>query len=457
MPTLRVVDTENKRLITLTGKRTELENLHSADFVVLGGGLGGIAAALSICLSGRTAILVEETDRIAGCFAVPDTTLYTENRFVETSGTSLSYQTFRTKIREWYRKNAQAPPTLSNTIFSNIGDFTSDSFCFEGEAALDVIQEMLEKSIGNGRLTILKRHKVAKVITYNNRITSLEAVDMDNLIANQISGWMYIDATRTGYILPLAGVEHVVGSESNADTDEPNAADIPDTLGVQDFLYCSGPLPSVENKDGEEIYITELFSDPEQVNSETLSFPIMQEPRRIKALTRIVEQDISAEFQKGARAKFFRDSIGIGYSPILISSEDVESDTMALQTVPFQIPLGALIPLRVTNFLAGGGTLGATNIAASAYQAPSVEWAIGEAAGETAAYCAGKKINSTHDLFKSREHVRGLQEWLVTKRKAPVYWYDDVTTDDPDFAEAQLKPFGDAEYHTTSTTLHYRQ
>ena len=43
-------------------------NFFDADFVIIGGGLGGIAAALSICSSGRTVILVEETDRIAGCF-----------------------------------------------------------------------------------------------------------------------------------------------------------------------------------------------------------------------------------------------------------------------------------------------------------------------------------------------------------------------------------------------------
>ena len=91
VPILKVVDTENKKLIVLTGKRTELVNFYNADFVILGGGLGGIAAALSICSSGRTAILVEETNRIAGCFAFQDTSLYTENRFVETSSREVCF------------------------------------------------------------------------------------------------------------------------------------------------------------------------------------------------------------------------------------------------------------------------------------------------------------------------------------------------------------------------------
>ena len=74
-----------------------------------------------------------------------------------------------------------------------------------------------------------------------------------------------------------------------------------------------------------------------------------------------------------------------------------------------------------------------------------------------ATYCAGNNAIFTHELVQNEDFVRDLQYWLVTKRHVPVYWYDDVTPNDPDFAEAQMKPFDDAKYHNTRTTLHYRQ
>ena len=253
---------------------------------------------------------------------------------------------------------------------------------------------------------------------------------------------MYIDATRTGYILPLAGVEHVVGRESKADTGESHAYAAPDSLWVQELLYSSYALPSGENGEYREHYVMDLHTNAPQGESDVLQFSVVREPRRIKALKRIVEKDISTEFQSGPRAVFFKDSVGIGYHPISIASEKEASKDLVIKVVPFQISLGALIPVRFTNLLAGGGTLSSTHVTASAYRAPSVEWAIGEAAGEAAAYCAGFKIN-THELAKSSEHIRELQNWLVIKRSVPIYWYDDVTPQDQDFKEAQLKPFDD--------------
>lgn len=456
VPVFRAVDTENKKMIVLTGERTLPVNFYEADFVILGGGLGGIAAALSICSSGRTALLVEETDRIAGCFSYQDTSLFSENRFVETSGTSDTYQTFRAKIREWYKNNTQTPPQLYSTLYSNMGDFGSDNFCFETEAALDVINEMLETIIERGKLTVIKRHKIVKVVTFSNRIASFLAVDLDNMIINQFSSWMFIDATRTGYLLPLTGIEYVDSRESKSDTGEPHAPEFPDTSVTDNFLYCPVIPPSGSNTEYQECYVSELQPNVPEGAGEVLKIPLNERPHRIKSLERIVEQDISAEFQSGPRARFFRDSVGIGYNPINISTVEGNSEPLIIETLPFQIPLGALIPVQFTNFLAGGRTFGATHIAASAYFAPSIEWAVGEAAGEAAAYCAGYKIN-THELVGSPEHIRGLQDWLVIKRKVPIYWYDDVRPGEPDFSEAQLKPFDESGYHISSKTLHYRQ
>jgi len=45
----------------------------------------------------------------------------------------------------------------------------------------------------------------------------------------------------------------------------------------------------------------------------------------------------------------------------------------------------------------------------------------------------------------------------VKRFGVPIYWYDDVGPNDPDFEKAQLKPFEDPSYHDAARTLHYWQ
>ena len=76
----------------------------SADLIVIGGGLGGCAAALAAARNGLNVILTEETDWLGGQIsqqAVPPD----ENKWIETFGGTRSYQKFRTGIRDFYRRN----------------------------------------------------------------------------------------------------------------------------------------------------------------------------------------------------------------------------------------------------------------------------------------------------------------------------------------------------------------
>ncbi|GAA3202173.1 FAD-dependent oxidoreductase [Nonomuraea helvata] len=53
---------------------------------------------------------------------------------------------------------------------------------------------------------------------------------------------------------------------------------------------------------------------------------------------------------------------------------------------PFQIPLGALLPVRVRDVLAAGKDPGTTHITNGRYRLRPVEWNTGEAAGALAAH-----------------------------------------------------------------------
>jgi hypothetical protein len=62
-----------------------------------------------------------------------------------------------------------------------------------------------------------------------------------------------------------------------------------------------------------------------------------------------------------------------------------------ISSLPFQIPLGALIPRRVENLLAANKNLGTTHLSNGCYRLHPVEWNIGEAAGQLAAHCLQTK------------------------------------------------------------------
>src|SRR5213076_452114 len=59
---------------------------------------------------------------------------------------------------------------------------------------------------------------------------------------------------------------------------------------------------------------------------------------------------------------------------------------------PFQIPLGALLPVRVENLLAAAKNIATTHVTNGAYRLHPVEWNIGEAAGQLAAFCIERNL-----------------------------------------------------------------
>ena len=164
--------------------------------------------------------------------------------------------------------------------------------------------------------------------------------------------------------------------------------------------------------------------------------PYIRECRRIRALTTVVEQDVSAAYQHGARARHFDDSVGVGWYPIDIHNSGPDDVGVSCRTRPFQIPMGALIPVRVKNLLAGAKNLGTTHITNGCYRLHPVEWNIGESAGALAAYAldAGKDPAAIHgDATLRRDFQRRLAADGV-----PLCWFTDVGVAHPAFAAVQM-------------------
>jgi FAD dependent oxidoreductase len=163
-------------------------------------------------------------------------------------------------------------------------------------------------------------------------------------------------------------------------------------------------------------------------------YPYIRESRRIRAVETIREQDISDVYQKGPRSKWFPDSVGIGFYPIDIHSCSREDFTSG--TRPFQLPLGALIPVKIQNLLAASKDIGTTHITNGAYRLHPIEWAIGEAAGWLAAL-AVKSGRTPGEIVEDAQLTSTLQLDLVD-HGAPLYWFNDLKISDPAFRAAQF-------------------
>jgi hypothetical protein len=115
-------------------------------------------------------------------------------------------------------------------------------------------------------------------------------------------------------------------------------------------------------------------------------YPYIRESRRIEAEFTVLEQHVGTEARSGkAEAEEFRDAVGVGSYRIDLHPSTGGDNYIDVSSLPFQIPLGALIPRRIDNLLAACKNLGVTHITNGCYRLHPVEWNIGEAAGLIAA------------------------------------------------------------------------
>jgi len=128
-------------------------------------------------------------------------------------------------------------------------------------------------------------------------------------------------------------------------------------------------------------------------------YPYIRESRRIKAMFRVTEEHVGKENRallsdrsKDIEAADFYDSVGTGYYHIDLHPSTGGNNYIDFPSLPFQIPLGALIPQRVENLIPANKNIGTTHITNGCYRLHPVEWNIGESAGMLVAFSHHKKI-----------------------------------------------------------------
>ena len=140
--------------------------------------------------------------------------------------------------------------------------------------------------------------------------------------------------------------------------------------------------------------------------------------------------------QPGPRAAHFADSVGVGWYPIDIHRSGPDDLGASCRTKPFQIPLGALLPVRITNLIAGGKNLGTTHITNGCYRLHPIEWNIGEAAGALAAFALAEQVAPT--LVRTRADLLQRFQRRLLDDGVALAWLIDIGVDNPLFVASQL-------------------
>ncbi len=492
----------------------------AADLVIVGGGLGGCAAALAALENNLRVILTEPTDWIGGQLtaqAVPPD----EHQWIEKLGRNARYQKLRQGIRDHYRRYFPLTAEAQIEPFLNPGRGSVSRLCHEPRVALAVLTAMLTPHASGGRLLILLEHELIAAEKEPDRVRAVVVMDKKSGTQRVLIAPYFLDATELGDLLPLTGVEFVIGAEAQATTAEPHAPATPradvqqaftccfalDYLDGQDhtierpteydfwrgfvpvldhpwpgkllaLTYCDpitlgpvdrgfdprgkgtglwvyrriadpqnfrqgsypastgitlvnwpqndywlGPLlgPDVSRQQAEahigrakQLSLSLLYwlqtecprADgktgwkglrlrPDLVGTEDglAKAPYIRESRRIQAEFTVVEQHVGTEARRRQSrennivAETFADSVGVGSYRIDLHPCSGGVNYIDISSLPFQIPLGALVPRRVKNLLPACKNLGTTHITNGCFRLHPVEWAIGEAAGALVAFC----------------------------------------------------------------------
>lgn len=494
-------------------KKGKILNEANAQILIVGGGLGGVSAALSAAEMGATVIMTEETDWLGGQLTTQGVP-FDEHPWIEETGCSLNYRRLRDGIRNYYRDHYPLLPESRADRRLNPGMGFVSRLCSEPRVGVHVIDQLLALHVASGRIRVLYNRKPVAVAHDSNHLRSVTVRDVNTGEELVVTASYVLDATELGDLLELGDIEHVIGTESREQTGELHAPDgPPNPLEQQALTWCfaidwspetnnviekprdyefwksyradfwpgpqlgfdvsdaitanpltrnllAGPREArtindlwhfrrllyaghfsegafssdivLMNWAGLDYWLKPLVGVSEEerrvaldeasqlslsilywMQTEAPRFgggqgypeirlrpdvmgtthglskvPYYREGRRLEAEFTVLEQHIGVEARNGVGfAEPFGDSVGVGSYRIDLHPSTAPRNYIDVESYPFQIPLGALLPKRVENFLAACKNIGTTHITNGAYRLHPVEWGIGEAAGALAAYC----------------------------------------------------------------------
>jgi FAD dependent oxidoreductase len=217
------------------------------DVLVIGGGCGGVAAALVASDLGRRIILTEPGGWVGGQLtsqAVPPD----EHPWVESTGVTARYRQLREAVRARYKQTRQLTETARRDPYFNPGAAWVSNLRAEPQVFREVLDDMLRPAQAEGLLRCLMRHRPTDVAIERDQIAAVGFQDFQTGGQLTIKARYVLEATEEGDLLPLARCESIVGAESATTTGEPHALPgPPNPQDQQAITWCA----AVEWRPGE--------------------------------------------------------------------------------------------------------------------------------------------------------------------------------------------------------------
>ena len=211
----------------------------ACDVLVVGGGCGGVAAALAASDMGRRVILTEGTTWLGGQMtsqAVPPD----EHPWVERTGVTARYGLLRDAVRQRYKQTRRLTEAAQHDPLVNPGQAWVSKISSEPVIFREVLNEMMRPALTQGTLRCLFRHRPAEAVVERDRIS---AVGFEDLLTGEhvmITADYVLDATEEGDLLPLAGSDLIMGAEAADTTGEPHPRQgPPDPMDQQAITWCA--------------------------------------------------------------------------------------------------------------------------------------------------------------------------------------------------------------------------
>jgi len=233
----RVLDIERRRLVHVAPSVPNAD-YDICDVLVLGGGLGGVAAAEAAAADGATVIIVEPTSVLGGQLTSQLVPVPDENQYVGRAK-GASTDRFRA-LREDVRALYAAKPGVRKQAANNIGQCWVSSVSGLPSVWRQAIENRLGPFVDNGRLkrTYL-RHQLRRIVRYsgNGDINYVEIVNLEDGHIHRIAPKMVVDATEDGAAAYLAGCPTRIGQEAASEFGEALAPATHHPEWVQSFTY----------------------------------------------------------------------------------------------------------------------------------------------------------------------------------------------------------------------------
>jgi hypothetical protein len=494
-------------------------------------------------------LMTEETDWVGGQLTSqcvpPD-----EHPWIESFGGTALYRSYRSRVREFYRRNFPLTAALRDREHFNPGGGSVSRLTHEPRVSLAVLEEMLAPWIGGGQLVLLLEHKPVAAETNRDDVRAVTVRSLRTSRTATVRARYFLDATEQGDLLPLTKTEYVTGYESRRQTGEIRAPEQAQPANIQSFTVCfaigydkSRPEPiekpeeyafwrdyvpdlkpawpgklldwtmshpitlkprpmgfnpeppyatvegqpnlwiyrriaakehflpgtyssdiSLVNWPQNDYWLGSLHEVPDEEAARHLrrakqlslsllywmqteaprpdggqgypglylrhdqtgtedglaKYPYIRESRRIQAEFTVTDQHVGTEMRmkltgksrEDVAAESFSDSVGVGSYRIDLHPSSGGDNYIDVSSLPFQIPLGSLIPKRVENLLPACKNLGVSHITNGCYRLHPVEWNIGESAGYLAAYAVRNGV-PPRQVRNDRKRLEDFRNWIM--------------------------------------------